>query len=209
MLHGGGPAGLVAWATEQLQAPRPMRPARLTVDLLRPAPLRPLGVRVQAVREGRQIQLGQIGLFDGETEAARAMALRVRVADLATPVTADDTLADPPPDACSLPGPVDRLWSPFLEGVEMRVARGSLQDSGPAAVWYRLQRPVVTGAPLSSASRAAVAADFANGTSAPLDPAAWSFVNSEITLQFERDPAGEWILVAHPPVSKATARAWP
>jgi hypothetical protein len=43
--------------------------------------------------------------------------------------------------------------------------------------------------------RAAIAADFCNGVSSPLDPKQWSFINGDMTLNLARPPAREWILV--------------
>ena len=43
--------------------------------------------------------------------------------------------------------------------------------------------------------RAAIAADFCNGVSSPLDMRQWSFVNGDTTLHLARPPVGEWILV--------------
>ena len=40
--HGGAVCALIAAASETVEPPRSMRPARFTVDLLRPVPLAPL-----------------------------------------------------------------------------------------------------------------------------------------------------------------------
>jgi hypothetical protein len=77
----------------------------------------------------------------------------------------------------------------------MRVARGSFRLPGPAAVWYRADRPIVEGAPLSPLMRAAIAADFCNGTSSVLDFKEWTFINGDLTLSLVREPVGDWILL--------------
>ena len=77
----------------------------------------------------------------------------------------------------------------------MRMARGSFRLPGPAAVWYRAERPIVEGAALSPLMRAAIAADFCNGTSSVLDFKEWTFINGDLTLSLAREPVGDWILL--------------
>ncbi len=43
--------------------------------------------------------------------------------------------------------------------------------------------------------RAAIAADFCNGTSAVLDFTKWTFINGDLTLSLAREPVGEWVLL--------------
>jgi hypothetical protein len=66
---------------------------------------------------------------------------------------------------------------------------------GLGAIWYRADRPLVEGSPVSQAMRAVVAADFCNGTSAALDFRHWTFINADLTVSFSREPRGDWILV--------------
>lgn len=77
----------------------------------------------------------------------------------------------------------------------MKVAKGSFRSPGPAAVWYRVTRPIIDGTPISPLMRAAIAADFCNGTSAVLDFIHWTFINADLTLSLAREPVGEWILL--------------
>jgi hypothetical protein len=85
--------------------------------------------------------------------------------------------------------------TPFLSGLSMRIARGSFRLPGPAAVWYRADRPIVDGAAISPLMRAAIAADFCNGTAAVLDFREWTFINGDLTLSLTREPVGDWILL--------------
>jgi hypothetical protein len=85
--------------------------------------------------------------------------------------------------------------SPFVTGISMRAARGSFGAPGRGAIWYRADRPLVEGSPVSQAMRAVVAADFCNGTSAVLDFREWTFINADLTVNFARQPVGEWILL--------------
>ena len=101
-----------------------------------------------------------------------------------------------------MPGPeqsrvehVDFSSSPFVTGMSLRAARGHFGRPGPGAIWYRVDRPIVEGAPVSQAMRAMAAADFCNGTSSVLDFRQWTFLNADLTVNFAREPVGDWILL--------------
>src|SRR4030095_10993796 len=79
--------------------------------------------------------------------------------------------------------------------MSLRAARGRFGAPGPGAIWYRVDRPIVLGSPVSQAMRAMAAADFCNGTSAVLDFREWTFLNADLTVIFSREPAGDWILL--------------
>jgi hypothetical protein len=194
--HGAAPSSLICWAVERLPAPAAMRVARLTVDLMRPVPVAPLELDVEVLREGRKIQLVAARLRANGTEVVRATALRVRRDEQALP---SDAFCPPhdmrPPETLRDPMTRGMACTPFLSGISMRIARGSFKLPGPAAVWYRAERPVVEGAPLSPLMRAAIAADFCNGTSAVLDFRDWTFINGDLTLSLAREPVGDWILL--------------
>ena len=81
------------------------------------------------------------------------------------------------------------------KGMSLRAARGRFGVPGPGAIWYRVDRPLVAGSPVSQAMRAVVAADFCNGTSAALDFRQWTFINADLSVSFAREPVGEWILL--------------
>jgi hypothetical protein len=51
------------------------------------------------------------------------------------------------------------------------------------------------GAALSPLMRAAITADFCNGTSTVLDCNEWTFINGDLTLSLAREPVGERILL--------------
>ena len=194
--HGAAPSALICWAVERRPSATPMRVARLTVDLMRPVPVAPLTLAIEVLREGKKIQLVSVRLLANGTEVVRATVLRIRREERALPSSAftpphdmrgPETSSDPMTDGMG--------QTPFLSGISMRVARGSFRLPGPAAVWYRATRPIVDGAPLSPLMRAAIAADFCNGTSAVLDFTKWTFINGDLTLSLAREPVGEWILL--------------
>jgi hypothetical protein len=147
-----------------------MRVVRLTVDLMRPVPVAPLTIESEVLREGRKIQLVSVRLLANGTEVVRATALRVRRLEQALPSTAFCPPIDMRgPEVGRDPATAGMARTPFLSGISMRMARGSFRLPGPAAVWYRAERPIVQGAALSPLMRAAIAADFCNGTSSVLD----------------------------------------
>ena len=194
--HGAAPSSLICWAVERLPSPVPMRVARLTVDLMRPVPVAPLTLAVEVLREGKKIQLVQVRLLANGTDVVRATALRIRREERALPSPA----ATPPhdmrgPETLRDPMTAGMGHTPFLSAISMRVARGSFRLPGPAAVWYRAERPIVDGAAISPLMRAAIAADFCNGTSSVLDFRDWTFINGDLTLSLAREPVGEWILL--------------
>jgi hypothetical protein len=116
----------------------------------------------------------------------QALKLPSDVADLPVELPGPDQAPEEKPSFSS---------SPFVTGISMRAARGRFGVPGPGAIWYRADRPLVEGAPVSQAMRAVVAADFSNGTSAVLDFREWTFINADLTVNFARQPVGEWILL--------------
>ena len=193
--HGAAPSSLICWAVERLPSPVPMRVVRLTVDLMRPVPVAPLTIETEIVREGRKIQLVSVKLLADGAEVVRASALRIRVEPNETPAIANGpAIALPMPDLC---GPPDffATETPFLKGIEMRVAKGGFRIPGPAAIWYRATRPIVANAAISPLMRAAIAADFCNGTSSVFDMKDWTFINADLSVSLGREPVGEWILL--------------
>jgi hypothetical protein len=195
MQHGSAPAVLVVWAAEAILTPVPMQIARVTVDLMRPVPVAPLTLHTEVLREGRKIQLCAVKLLAGDAVVVSATVLKIKTQGLALP----PEIADLPSE---LPGPDQSREeqpsfssSPFVNGISLRAARGRFGVPGPGAIWYRVDRPLVEGAPVSQAMRAVVAADFCNGTSAVLDFQAWTFINADLTVSFARQPVGAWILL--------------
>ncbi len=194
--HGAAPSSLICWAVERLPSLIPMRVARLTVDLTRPVPVAPLTVETEIVREGKKIQLVNVRLLADGKEVVRATALRIRKQEQAMPSSAFCPPHDMRgPEMGRDPQQTMLSHTPFLDGLSVRIARGAFRLPGPAAVWYRADRPIVEGAPLSPLMRATIAADFCNGTSSVLDFEDWTFINGDLTLSLAREPVGEWILL--------------
>jgi hypothetical protein len=193
MQHGGAPAALVTWVAERMPAAVPMRVARLTLNLMRPVPIAPLTIVSEVLRQGRKIQLCGVRLLAGGKEVVRAEVLKVRTERQPLPDHVVEAPIDvPPPEACIRLDP--KVVHPFTAGIEVRGVSGRLLelDSGPS--WFRIERPLIAGEPVSQAMRAVVVADYGN-TSSPLDFRRWLFLNADLTVSLAREPVGEWILL--------------
>jgi hypothetical protein len=195
MQHGSPPAALAVWAAERLPTPIAMRVARVSVDLMRPVPVAPLTVETEVLREGRKIQLCAVRLLASGVVVVAATVLKIRMQTQQLPPEAVIAPVELPGPDRSRVEPADFSSSPFVTGMSLRAARGRFGSPGPGAIWYRVDRPIVEGGTLSPAMRAMAAADFCNGTSPVLDFREWTFLNADLTVNFAREPAGEWILV--------------
>ncbi|WP_024505943.1 thioesterase family protein [Bradyrhizobium sp. ARR65] len=195
MQHGSAPASLAVWAAERIAAPIEMRVARVTIDLMRPVPLSPLRLQTDVLREGRKIQLCAVRLLAEDTLVVAATVLKIKVQPQPLPAELGEEKVELPGPAESPEDPARFSSSPFVTGMSLRAARGRFGVPGKAAIWYRVDRPLVEGFSVSQAMRAVAAADFANGTSTVLDFREWTFLNADLTVSMARQPVGEWILL--------------
>jgi hypothetical protein len=197
LLHGGPPAGLMAWAIERHPTPAPMHMARATFDLFRAIPLGRLEVSVETIRAGRRIQIDRAMLTDGTQEVAMATALRIRLAD----INLGDVVRPP------WQGPEPAEAHPTLEWmhsrdetvrfhtttVETRSVGRSMEQLGPGTAWHRLTVPVVAGHETSPTVQAAALSDMLNGVSRTLRTRDWIYVNPDVTMYLHRAPGPGWI----------------
>ena len=169
MQHGSAPASLVVWAAEAIPTPVPMQVARVTIDLMRPVPVAPLTIETEVCARAARSSSARSGCSPTASSWSAPPCSRSR---------RRPWRCRPMSRICrsSFPGPISRASSrrispssPFVSGMSMRAARGRFGVPGPGAIWYRADRPLVEGSPVSQAMRAVVAADFCNGTSAALD----------------------------------------
>ena len=85
-------------------------------------------------------------------------------------------------------------WSGgYLDSVDWRWVQGAVTEPGPGLVWMRPMVDLVEGEPMSPVQRLMACVDSASGVSAALDPAAWAFLNTELTVHVIRPPVGEWL----------------
>ena len=191
--HGGPPAALLTRAVEGLVEGRGLMVGRLTVDLLGPVPVGPLRVSAELVRPGRTVSMAEAVLHDEERDRPCA-----RAAAWLFPLTADGpgevgpALDHRPEDGTHHDRP--RSWSGgYLDAVEWRWVSGSVEEPGPGVVWMRPGVDLVEGEPMSPVQRLMVCVDSASGVSAALDPGAWGFLNTELTVHVLRPPESPWL----------------
>ncbi len=192
--HGGAPAALLMRAFEQLGDGGGLALARVTYEFLRPVPLTPLSVSVKVVRGGKRAALLEGSLLgESGTELVHARALRVRRAESGAEPAGD--AAPPAPGAgrsANFPAAAARPMF-ATDAMDIRFTSGHFAKPGPAAAWFRLRVPLVAGEESSALQRLAAAADFGNGISSIVSWEDHLFINPDLTLYVEREPAGEWI----------------
>jgi hypothetical protein len=189
--HGGPPSALLTRGLEQLvDADRVI--GRISIDLLGPVPVGPLSVSRSVVRPGRAVSLLTASLYDETAgrECATARAWVLPRADSGPGVS--EPLSHGPADGVATPLPPS--WSHgYVDSVEWRWVKGAVNESGPATVWMRPLRPLVPGEELVGVPLLMTCIDSASGASAVLDPAEWSFMNTDLTVIVLREPVGEWV----------------
>ncbi len=160
-------------------------------------PIGPVRVETRVVRPGKKVQLVEASLSGESGELMRATAWLLRTAELELP---DGAVADDAPP----PGP-EEGWTPeffptgqdvgYHTAMEWKAVAGAFLEAGPATVWMRMRQPLVAGEEPTPLQRALIAADVGNGISAVLDWRQYLFINVDLTVHFERMPAGEWVCV--------------
>lgn len=196
--HGGPPAALLARCIECHEPRDDLFVSRVAVELLRPVPIRTLTLTTRTTRPGRRVQLVETVMRDGDTEVARAVGLRTRVAALPeAPPTPPISPLDPPDSLPSRGSPFEMPGQSFItHAVELRpISMGGMGGGPPGEgkVWFRARVPLVAGEQLTPASRVLMAADAQGGMSAVLDFTRYTFINPDLTVYLHRYPAGEWI----------------
>lgn len=204
-VHGGPPAGLLAYAILKHVADPEMQLTRLTVDLTRSVPQKPLTTTVETIRQGRRLVSVLARLLADGQEVSRASALLLRRSDA---VVGEDIYPPPPgPEGYEITQGVsrrtgltiatqDRQQHPahygFHTTVESRWLTGP-EDPAPK-LWVRIPMPFIEGEETTPVTRAAALADFGNalgnlaGAGKEL-----SYINADINLNLFREPVGEWL----------------
>lgn len=197
MMHGGPPAAILAREVDRTEPGSELLVTRLTIELLGGVPVGPVSVATSLAKTGRRFQIVDATLHAGDRLACLARAVRIRRADIPEAASAPAGYGGnplPPPASCE---PMQPWVEPerdmfYPEATEIRHVGGE-RGSGQVAAWIRLRGDLLPGEPASPLARAAAAADFANGMSAPLSFEEWLFVNTELSIHLYREPVGEWI----------------
>ncbi len=199
--HGGVVSALLNHAVETSPSLTRMEVARITCELFRVVPVTTLEVVTELVREGKRIQSTEARLYSGDLELARALVQRLRTTDLALPAETSERISTPPlPE--TLPDVDFRSLMPFggegpvsfgRHAVQIRQAKGTFAEPGPATVWLRFPVQLIEGIEMSPTERAIIASDFSNGLSRLAQPWEVVFMNSDISVHLARPPEGEWV----------------
>lgn len=198
--HGGAPAALLARAVERRARPG-QRPSSLAYTFLGPVPVGEVEVTTSVAKGGGRLQIVRATLSAGGRTAMELQAVLLRRGSVPLPAGVGAPWPELAPPEGLAPSPawfLDEDVTAFHPtAVEIRTLDGgtgpTTAGSGPRAAWLRLRAPLVAGETPTPAQRAASAADFGNGLSAPLPIGDWLFVNCDLQVALHRDPAGEWI----------------
>src|SRR5687767_8908797 len=188
--HGGPPAALMARAVERA-APDLML-ARMTVDLLRPVPIAALTVRMETLRAGKKVQRLRVLLLAGDDVVAHAVALLIRTQPVAVTMERAPSLLPAPESMPVFQFPFFHDAVGYHQAMETRMEAAAF-GTGDVTAWMRRRLPLLADETPSPMQRILIAADSASGVSAMLDPARFSFVNSDLTVAVHRPLEGEWI----------------
>lgn len=195
--HAGPPSALLGREIEGMEGSEDFQVGRVVFEILRPVPIGSVRVETRVLRPGRKVRMVEASLSGEAGELMRATAWQLRTTELELPEGAVD-------DASSPPGP-EEGWVPeffptgqdagYHTGMELKAVAGAFLELGPATFWLRMRQPLVAGEEPTPLQRALIAADVGNGISAVLDYHSYVFINVDLTVHFERMPAGEWICV--------------
>jgi len=200
MLHGGAPAGLLAYGLEQSVADPELQPARLSIDLIRPVPRHPLTLSTRRIRSGKRIVLEEATLSAEDKILAIATGLFVRPEPIAVPEIAPcHPGLTPRPEQLEQVSFRDVLFGKSEHtppGLHTTVALrpiSQLTESGQGRAWLSLPVPIVGGEANSPFMLSALMADFCNGVGQLRVAPSIGMINADIHLQLFRAADGEWI----------------
>ncbi|NLU84908.1 thioesterase family protein [Rhodococcus sp. HNM0569] len=197
MQHGAPPSALLVRALERHDARPDTRLTRVVVEILGAVPVAELDVHCRTVRPGKQIELLTAELWtvgDDPRPVARAHGWRMATLDTsAVARTVDAPLA---PGSAGAPTDMWPSWgSGYLDTLDWSwvTAPGGTE---PGRVWARPTPALVEGEEPTALERLFCVADVSNGIGAKLDPAHWTFMNTDLTVHVHRIPTGEWVGVS-------------
>jgi hypothetical protein len=191
--HGGPPAALLGRALERQEGPPGSRIARFALDFFGPVPVAEVSVETEIVRPGTRIQLASATLRAKGRVVLRATAWRLSTDADRSPAAPPSFVVPPMPDheAEARFDGLPRFG--YGDALEWRFVEGGFLTPGPATVWTRSRIPLVRGDSLTGLQRTLVMVDAANGISAILPLATWTFVPVDLMVSVLRLPDAEWV----------------
>lgn len=186
-------AGLAVHALElhaRQEERRGLQIARISYDIYGQIPLEELQVQVRILRPGRTIELAEVRL-----EAAERIVVSARVWRLARTDSSAVVVDHAPamPDRRQLPAGtgMSRWPGGYIESLELRAAHERRPGTGQS--WLRSTVGLVDGEPVSELAQLMCLVDTANGINPALDPRAWAFPNTDLSVHLFRLPKGRWL----------------
>jgi hypothetical protein len=200
-LHGGAVCAAVAWAMTGAQADPGLVLARMTVEIRSMVKLVALHTSTVVRKGGRRTQV-----IDGELHHAGRLLVRANSQWVAARPVGQEvppgprTMVPPRPECAADPaaaGDHDYPRPGFnCDAVEVRPIKGSTESEGPGLIWVRLRHPVVAGEATSPTLAVMALADLGIAVGWERSPEGGAFINPDVTLQLQRPPVGEWVLMA-------------
>jgi Thioesterase-like superfamily len=192
--HGGPPSALAARLLERHEPDENMRLARVSIDILRPVPVGELTAHTRTLRPGKRVALLETVLECDGQQVLYARGWRIaRVPDM--PVLAKDVAPPSLPvigRPASFPG---GHAGGYLSHIEWRFEGGNFDEPGPCRAWGRPMIPLLPSEDFAPMSLALLLADSGSGISMAIDPQTYLFINVDLTVILQRDPAGDWLLL--------------
>jgi hypothetical protein len=190
--HFGPPAALLTRTLEAFEGGDDKQLARITVEILGPAPIEDVRVSAQVDRPGSSVELLTATLRTADRPVARASAWRIARSETGSQRAGTAHPLPPIDQGVEFSRPDG--WSPgYIDAMQWISIHGSLAEPGPATAWVRQRIPLVDGEEPTPLQRLMAVADSASGISTWLEPSQWWFINTELTVHINREPAGEWI----------------
>ena len=190
--HAGPPAALLLNAVAQ-QA-EDMGISRATFEIPRGIPKVPCTIEIEDVRPGAKIRLLRASLRSETDDVLMSAHMWcIRTTHKGLPTSDPYPLELPSVDECEPFGLDFGVSLGYMDGVDMRIARGTPFLGGPAAIWIRQTIPLIDGESADPYALCGMFGDLGNGISA-IEPLNQLFaVNTDLTLYMARRPIGEWV----------------
>jgi acyl-Coa thioesterase superfamily protein/acyl-CoA thioesterase superfamily protein len=192
--HGGPPSALAARDMELHEPDERMRLARVAIDILRPVPVDTITVRTRTLRPGRRVALLETVMEADGQEVLTARGWRIgRTADL--PVIQRRSSIPELPESVPMPEFPGGHMDGYLAAIDWRFVSGGFDQPGPSQAWGRPRIPLVIGEEMTAMTRTLLLADSGSGIGMAIDPRKFLFLNVDLTVVLQRDPAAEWLLL--------------
>jgi hypothetical protein len=183
-LSGMAICGILAREVERCHGDPVLQPSRLTIDLYRPTPVTTVEIETRVVRDGRRLRTVDADLVADGASCARASCVLLRRGD------------EPPgsfwsPEDWNVAAP--ETIAPTADGPDwIRPIDGRMDTLDQRRAWFCRDAQLVRSVENTPFVRVALSSDFASPFALHSDVGLF-YINSDITLNIHRLPAGDWI----------------